>query len=122
VRNCIDGFVQIHAAGFGARKPATSITAGSSALVEVRHFEGSTPAAAAADGVLAAGAGAAAGVEAGVEAASVGTIGAGGRGAGRSPHEASNIDAIAAAPAIDRLRRAGVDSRPCGESRGFMGP
>jgi hypothetical protein len=39
VRNCIDGFVQTHVEGFGARKPATSSAVGSSALVEVRHFD-----------------------------------------------------------------------------------
>jgi hypothetical protein len=35
----MDGFVQTHVEGFGARKPATSSAVGSSALVEVRHFD-----------------------------------------------------------------------------------
>jgi hypothetical protein len=106
VRNCIDGFVHTHAAGLGARKPATSSTAGSSALVEVRHFEVSTPAFAAAAGVLAAGA--AAFDAEGCVAAAGGTAFAGaervgGFGAGASPHAASAMERPSAASADARF-------------------
>jgi len=89
VRNCIDGFVHTHDAGFGARNPATSSHCGSSALVETFHFDGSTwlsTTAAAVEAV--AGAGAVAGAAAGCWDAD-GLIAAGGLGAGASVHAAS---------------------------------
>jgi len=116
VRNCIVGFVHTQLAGFGARRPATSSTAGSSALEEVFQVLGSTPEAATADGELEVGAlaeGAAEGAEPAAGAlapGAAGTIGAGGFGAGASEHDAAHARVIEA-------------SRTFTQARGiFMGP
>ena len=85
-----------HEIGFGARRPATSTTAGSSALVEVLHFDGSEPPGAA----LAASAGAGAG--AGADSGAAGLMGAGGVGWGPGSHAASE-----ATRSTDEVARSG---------------
>jgi hypothetical protein len=79
----MDGFVHTQDAGLGARKPATSSNWASSALDDTRHVDGSTLLSATAAGVDAVGDVACTSTP--LEGT---TFGAGGRGAGASPHAA----------------------------------
>lgn len=95
VRNCTAGFVHTQDAGLGPRRPATSINAGSSALVDVFHFAGSTTTSAPLAGMVIAGAVVAGPVVVGTVVAGtvvVGpeTAGIGGFGAGASEQQASD--------------------------------
>ena len=90
VRNCTAGFVHTQDAGLGPRRPATSINAGSSALVDVFHFAGSTTTSAPLAGMVIAGAVVAGTVVAGTVVVGPETAGIGGFGAGASEQQASD--------------------------------